>query len=65
MATSAQTGTNPTIALVPANLRVPRRILPPFSGYGTPRVDIGPTDVYGFHLAGGEVSVPRLFSRDH
>ncbi|HEY4846904.1 MAG TPA: hypothetical protein VIH87_03680 [Methylocella sp.] len=53
------------ITLVPANLRMPRRILPPFSACGMPRVDIGPAEVYGFHLAGDEVSVPRLFSRNH
>jgi hypothetical protein len=47
------------------NLRVLRPILPPFSGCGMPRMDIGPIDVYGFRLAGGEVSVPRLFSRNH
>jgi hypothetical protein len=30
-----------------------------------PRIDIGPAEVYGFHLAGDEVSVPRLFNRNH
>jgi hypothetical protein len=47
------------------NLRVPRRILPPFSSCGMPRIDIGRTEVYGFRLAGDEVSVPCLFSRNH
>jgi hypothetical protein len=28
-------------------------------------MDIGPAEVYGFHLAGVEASVPRLFSRNH
>jgi len=53
------------ITLVPVNLRVPRRILPPISACGTPRMDIGPAEVYGFHLAGDEGSVPRLLSRNH
>jgi hypothetical protein len=44
------------ITLVPPNLRVPRRILPPFSACGMPRMDIGPAGVYGFRLAGDEVS---------
>jgi hypothetical protein len=39
----------------------PRRILP----CGMPRMDIGPAGVYGFQLTGDEVSVPRLFSRNH
>jgi hypothetical protein len=47
------------------NLRVLRRILPPFSGCGMPRVDIGPAEVYGFRLVGDEVSVQRLLSRNH
>ncbi|MGB6176869.1 MAG: hypothetical protein WBF43_11180 [Methylocella sp.] len=65
MATSAWTGTNPMITLVPANLRLHRRILSPFSACGMPRVDIGPAEVYGFRLAGNEASVPRLLSRNH
>ena len=50
------TGTNLMITLVPVNVRVPRRILPPFSACGMPRMDIGPAGVYGFRLAGDEVS---------
>jgi hypothetical protein len=63
--TLPETGTNSMITLVPVNLRVPLRILPPFSACGMPRVDIGPAEVYGFRLVGAEVSVPHLFSRNH
>jgi hypothetical protein len=40
--------------LVPANLRNRRRTLAPFSCCGVPRMDIGRTEVYGFHLARDE-----------
>ena len=63
--TFPETGTNSIIALAPVNLQVLRRILPPFSACGMPRMDIVPAGVYGFRLAGDEVSVPRLFSRNH
>ena|ERR1700730_15325848 len=58
--TSPEIGTNSMIALA-VNLRVPRRILPPFSACGMPRMDIVPPGVYGFLLAGDEVSVRLLF----
>jgi hypothetical protein len=35
------------------------------SACGMPRIDIGPAGDYGFHLAGDEVGVPRLLSRNH
>jgi hypothetical protein len=62
--TFPETSTNSMITLVPLNLRVPRRILPPFSACGMSRMDIGPAGVYGIHLAGGEVIEPLLSNRD-